>query len=616
MSNSEFVRYTQSLAAKYIKNNRVLLLQSPQFLLNSFNRTVAKAKGYYVYPPTGLQCIQKALADRELEIKIVDLNYEVLSRVVSDDDFDIDNWLELLDDVVNDFKPSFIGVTCISVYTDVFDGYHPMTLILEFLKKKDIACVVAGGPIASNEYDNYLLKDLCHFVVVGEGEEKIQFLMDTFLQRKQVVADTPKIFYKNNEEVAETSGSSRFVVLSGNLKNTYVAIPVERYCEVGSLNPFMRMTGQQNPFSVIQLNRGCSANCSFCGVTEFMGKGVRRHPINEVLVDIDYLVKERGVRHFEILDDDFLSSRSDQNELNQLLDFMADLCKTYNISWAAGNGLIAAYLSEPLMRKISASGCVGFRIGVESGNSEMLRRMHKPATLSVLRSCSEMLQSFPDIFIGGNYIIGLFAEETFEQMLDTFYFAKELNLDWAGYTTFQFTNNKTIIEEQTTHSKKEAADFIPTKNRADRSILSIENILSGPDVFKLPLSMIPSIEQIKEIWFLFNLISNFIDNKNLKPGGNPAKLANWLKAIEVTYPDNPYITLFIALSYVLLDEKELARSFYCSAKNKLARSEYWQKRFRSFCLNEIIDYFPQESLAVYEVLNTLIAKYNIFESRG
>lgn len=47
LKSSKSISPIEKLRKKYVLNNRVLLIQAPQFLLNSFNVTVAKNRGYY-----------------------------------------------------------------------------------------------------------------------------------------------------------------------------------------------------------------------------------------------------------------------------------------------------------------------------------------------------------------------------------------------------------------------------------------------------------------------------------------------------------------------------------------------------------------------------------------
>lgn len=609
LDNSKLAKYAAILRKKYSLYNKVLLIQPPQFIFDSFNLKVAKQKGCYAYPPTGLQCIAKALSNRNLEINILDLNYQLLKHIINDASYNYLNWLGILDEYLKTYNPSIIGTTCISVYTDVFKDGHPLTTLLKHLQKKDKFIIIAGGTIATNEYESYLKKELCHFVVEGEGENKINFLLDYLFGDIAGHLPTPGIYFKFENKIEQTKGQKDTVVLKGNLIDTYKYVPIEDYNNVGSLNPFSRMAGQDKRFTGIQLNRGCRANCKFCGVIEFMGKGLRQYPVADLLEEIHYLVGKRGIRHFEVLDDDFFGYQSSQEAVRILLQEMVKLNKTYGISWAAGNGLIAASLNENLLTIMRDSGCVGFRVGIESGNKEMLKRMRKPVNLPLLKKVGVMLQKFPQIFVGGNYIIGLFGEETFGEMLDTFRLACEMHLDWSAFTAFQFTSRATGLTENLKLKGKTATDFIPAKDTFNREIVGPREIVLGPEVFDISRDTIPSREQIKQIWFTFNLVANYINNKNLKPGGRAEKFISWVKAVHIVYPDNPYMPLFMGLGHILVGNKEFAYNCLEQAKENLAMSQYWNNRFTQFDLTNLITNFPQNAQEVQEVLEPLRQRY-------
>lgn len=598
------------LRRKYTLNNKVLFIQPPQFMLDTFNLKVVKERGCYAYPPAGLQCIAKALSKRNLDIDIIDLNYLLLRRIIEDGSFNHLDWLNILDDYLKENHPYIIGATCISIYADVFKDTHPLTCLLKHLRKIDKAVIIAGGSIATNEYEGYLKKDLCHFVVAGEGENKINFLFDHLFADKQGHISTPGIYFKFENSIEETNGNKDIVALKGNLVEAYKNIPVEDYKNVGSLNPFSRMAGRDKPFTGIQLNRGCRANCKFCGVIEFMGQGLRQYPVQDLLEEIHYLVKERGVRYLEILDDDLLGYHGSKESVLILFKEMVKLNKEYEISWGVGNGFVAASLNEELLNLMRDSGCVGFRIGIESGNEKMLRRMRKPTSLPLLKKVGVLLQKFPELFVGGNYIIGLFGEETFGEMLDTLRFSNEINLDWSTFAVFQFTNKSvSAYTENLMLRRKLTTDFIPVKDSSNREILGSAEIITGPAVFKMAKETIPSQEQIKHIWFAFNLVANYINNKNLKPGGRPEKFISWIEAVRIAYPDNPYMPLFAGIGYVLLGNKELANDSLKKAKENLIVSQYWKNRFDQFDLNDLVTDFPQGAKEVQVILQRKRNRY-------
>ena len=602
-SNTHLTEYITRLREEYTLGKKIALIQAPQFLFDSFNVDIVKARGYYAYPPTGLQCLAESLSNRGLDIDIFDLNYTLLKRVINDETFNHHNWLELLEEYLDREVPSIVGVTSINVYRDVFEPGYPLTSILQCLKHRGESIVLAGGPIATSEYQNYLMADLCHFVIESEGEYRVNFLLDHLFEVESPQFSVRGIHFKSNGEIKQTEGQQVSVELEKNLIDTYSLIPIEDYHNVGSLNPYSRMSGQEHPYSVFLLNRGCRANCDFCGVPDFMGRGVRQSPVSEILNEITYLVEQRGIKHFDVLDDDFLRY---EEAVVELLQGIKSLRQKHGITWASNNGLIGASITEELMALMHQSGCVGFRIGVESGNPEMLKKMRKPGNLTTLRQAGVIMNKFPDVFTGANYIIGLFGTETFGEMMDTFRFSCELDLDWSSFATFQFTSKKKKeMAEGLQKNQHASTDFVPSKADSKREISSTKDIFSGSEIFDLPKDIVPSPEQIQHIWFCFNLVMNYINNRNLQPEGRPGKFTYWVEAVKVAYPDNPYMSLFAGLGRVLMGDMISAHKHLEITAVILKKSEYWKHRFLQFNLADFVVDFPEDSPSVYEMLEYL-----------
>jgi len=354
------------------------------------------------------------------------------------------------------------------------------------------------------------------------------------------------------------------------------------------------MTGIDRPFATIQLNRGCRADCKFCGVTKFIGKGLRQYPVKDVIAELDYLVGQRNVRHFGLLDDDFLSVGSQSAGAIAILGHLVGLHSNYGTTWCAGNGLVVSSLTPDILRLMRDSGCVGFRMGIESGVQEMWDRMNKPVSLDVVKRACVYLQDFPELFVGGNYIIGLFGEETFGQMLQTLRVHSQLGLDWASISVYQEITGD------------ESGDFTPSKDSADRQVTTCE----GLDVFKLNPDEVPSRDEIRQVWFAFNLVANYINNKNLQPGGNPSKFAAWIDAVQICYPDNPYMPMFLGLANLLQDKDAGMELKEC--KDNLFHSEYWQERFKEYHLTRLIDDFPVDKRTAEQAIAKMREPYKEF----
>ena len=604
--NKPLVQFSHQLRETFQPRKRLLLIQSPQFLFENINLDIIRRRGYYAYPPTGLQWIAKALEDRGFEIEIFDLNFHLLDRIIQDHSFDYRDWLSLLDQKLTSFHPSLVGVTCLSVYTDLFVGYHPLTAILRHLTKKKQYITLAGGPTASNEIKGYLERGLTHYLLEGESEKTINYLMDVLFE-EELSSPFSGIHYFFDHRCYETTGEAKTYYPEGNLINSYAKIPVERYNEVGCLNPYSRMSGRQNErYGAFLLNRGCRANCKFCSVRSFMGKGTRTHPVEEVLAEIRYLTIERGVRHFEVLDDDFLVN---PGAVKELLIGLTQLRQKHPITWSANNGLIAASITQKLLDLMKTSGCVGFKIGFETGNKDFLKQVRKPGSVQGFLATGKILQDYPEFFVGGSYIIGLFGTESFGQMLDTFHLARRLYLDWASFSLFQYTSDANSKAENMPTNIK-ATEFIPTKDTSEREIPDDPSIPLGPEVFSLPKVQVPNRDQLRHIWMTFNLYCNYINNKHLKPSGNPDLLIPWLEALMNNYPTNPYMPLFAGIGHKMAGRQELAVPLVEQSQAIVERSANWTYRFEKFGLEQLLRSSAQPNSVLQNVLLKLEKRYS------
>ncbi len=600
IANQGFFEYLGGLQEKFPFHNRVALIHCPTFNFDSFNVEVAKNRAYYAYPPTGLQCLKTVVLDLGIEVDIIDLNFLLLERVCNGDPSDPLDLVSLLDEYFDTHKVSVVGVSAGVIVSNVFGvTNHPFIQTLRYLMEREKYMVFTGGVIANNEWKNILKRNLAHFVFGGEAENKLTYFFKC-LTEKEIGSPMQGIFFKYNGEIAETSGEKDIVNFHGNLIPAYEQIKTESYNKVGCLSPFSRMVGPEQIYATVQLIRGCRAQCTFCGVTPFMGS-VRQYPVDNVIREIVYLVRERGARHFEWLDDDLLA---DRDAVIDLFQKMIDL--DLGITWAANNGLIASFLDQELLGYMVDSGCVGFRVGIESGNDEILKKIKKPASKKSLRQASKLLAQFPQLFVVGCYIIG-FEDETVGQIFDTFKFSLEMNLSWAGFSECQVVRDANIDEEfETDHqekSYKKVADFVPSKETADRTINAKDG--EWASIFALPKDSIPSSENLHEMWYTFNLLTNYVFNKNLVPEGSPEQFIRWVTILQLSYPENAVMRLFLGMALRLSGQDEEAVLQFSRARKILQESSYWTCRFKQFFLDEVMENPPQSKLEAQQTVRQL-----------
>ncbi len=599
--NSSLATYCRSLRDSRELGKRLLMVQIPQVILDSFNRDIALKRGYYNFPPTGLQYLYEVIKGRDLEIEILDLNFELLKRVHENPDFHHDGWPEILEEKLAEFQPSMVGVSCL------FDaGIAPMMKSLEIIREQTDAIIITGGVIATYESHSLLTDGGCHFVIAGEGENKLNFLFDHLTGEDHGTAATPGVYFRAGGEEHESLGAPDIVDVKGDLIDSYQKIPIEEYYKYGSLNPFTRM--RDAPYAPIQFARGCRAMCTFCAVRDFMGKGVRHRPVKDVLDEMTFLVEERGVHHFEWVDDDPTYYKDEfKSVLREIIK------KNWDICWFSNNGVIASTLDEEILGLMRDSKGIGFKVGVETGNPDMLKKVKKPATHDKFRKLSKMLKKFPELFVGGNIIVGLPGEKFF-QMMDSFKFSLEINLDWTPMTMCQairgataFSDSGEYFEAQMKKNGENVVNFIPVRDSSKGCIEADDSVLRGLEVFRVDPESEPSADQVREIWFAFNVICNYVFNKNLTPGGRPDKFIYWVENAQKSYPSNPYMCLFLSLAYVLRGDLGTAAELRAQAI-EYSRSKYWRDRFETFGLDTILKAEPRTEQQVYNVLRGLQEK--------
>ncbi|HKZ17250.1 MAG TPA: radical SAM protein, partial [Geobacteraceae bacterium] len=498
--------------APFIKRQfqrKLVLIHCPTFNFETFQFEVLRKKGYYAYPPRALQCLSVAVRDLEVKTDILDLNFRMLEKLMSmDSDEPVDLYkvlIGILDEYLeNNPEVNVFGVSTGVIVPNIFLAErHPFLEVLKHLMGKERGLVLAGGPCATIEVRNLVQGKWAHAGFKGEAEDRLHYFLG-LLFGENAGPSISGICFLDGDQYTESIGTTAMVDFKGSLIDTYMALPVERYHTVGCLSPFSRMAGTDKPYASLQLIRGCRMSCTFCGLSQYRGSNtVCQYPTDVLFDEIEYLVRQRGIRHFEWLDEDLLANRS---AIFEILQRIADA--DFKITWAADIGLIAVYLEEPLLELMAKSGCVGFRIGVESGNEEMLKKIKKPATKQKLRVISRRLQKYPEFFVAGLYMLG-FVGETYKQMFDTLEFAIELDLSWSHFCVYQEmkeTELKVISRLDSDTRRAEYKDWLPSTQKVVGSSTvgaASQKTLSARELFQLPGDSVHANEVKQELWFAF-----------------------------------------------------------------------------------------------------------------
>ena len=558
---------------------RILLVNPPDVDVSLFDYATARRGRANNYPAYGLGVLARHLMNNGYEVRILNLNHELLKIVVKPEmpvpiDYDM-AWQFILFQIVNEYDPDIIGVTCLFSVTG-----KSLTAVCRYLREITVAPIAIGGVHVTHDVDNVLKDTGADYAFLNESEKAFIHFLNTG-ELYQCV--TPQGRFLDKLPPDDLDIIPPFEIMD-----------VENHSRYGTLGSWYGFVHEKTRIATALSNRGCRAHCSFCNVRSFNGEGVRQRTIESVLEELQIL-KDRGIGHIIWLDDDLL-----MREERAIALFDGMVRKNLNMTWDATNGVIAASLRDEVVAAAAASGCIGLSLGIESGNAEILRSIKKPGTPRIFRRAAEVLKNYPQINVRALLIIG-FPNETLGQMMDTVNLCEEMNLDWHNIAILQPWKNTPIYDamvDQGLLGEEEGklkGDVSPYQLGPYSRQRAIEQGKIGQSQYGekrggsglvdwSDLNRIPATAELDDIWFYLNVRLNF---ERLFRETRPIKLEQqltWLRYVSTkTAPDNALILYFYAyLQSVVLGEIE--DSVIAQLHLRLQESAYWREKFEQLGL--------------------------------
>lgn len=324
------------------------------------------------------------------------------------------------------FVPDVIGVSMLTMY-----GVLVMDQIREFISDiRTIAdpAVVFGGTGSSVLSEVLLHEKVADYVVIGPGEEVfLDFL--SALEAGSEVSSIPSLAYLDGGAYVETP---RAVCGGGqglSLPMDYSLLDVPSY---------LRYIVDGSKSLDISASRGCKYRCTFCFNEYFFGCAYQTRPVPVLISEMKFLNETYGITNFAIMDECF---GSDKAWLRAFCSAMiAELPQA--TWWCQLHGGANTKEDYALMWK---AGCTALLIGVETGDPEMSRKIHKGINLPKLQAEISMLQEM-GFWVYAAFIIGL-PDETSEQLRRSceFMLGSRSNTFWM--TKFYLIPHTRLFEE-------------------------------------------------------------------------------------------------------------------------------------------------------------------------
>ncbi len=317
---------------------------------------------------------------------------------------------------VADASPDLVGIS--NQYTSQADNAIQTARAVKGVNRN--IPVVVGGPHASVMPSTFFEKPgTVDFVVTGEGEHTMVDLVDC-LQSKGDLTAVNGIFFSEDGSLVQQKKRDFIADLDTIPLPAYDLLDMERYFYFNKMGKdgreSYRYPDSERSISMIT-SRGCPFNCIFCSIHLSMGKKFRAHSVAYVLDHIRQVREQYRIKHIHFEDDNF------SFDMNRFSDILEGILKSrFNITWDTPNGVRADFLNEVILQKCKKSGCTYLRIGVESANAEVSKKIvRKRLDLNTVVDVAKLCRK-TCIDLEAFYMIGL-PGETVSQMNDTIDFA-------------------------------------------------------------------------------------------------------------------------------------------------------------------------------------------------
>jgi anaerobic magnesium-protoporphyrin IX monomethyl ester cyclase len=403
---------------------KILLVDPPFQIFMGFHR---------FYYPLGLGYIAAVLNRNGHSAKIYDAehspackslnwlevshNYHLyIEALAKDQDAEWDNFSEVL----QESRPQVAGISVISVKV-------PSALRLASLCKKidKNIVVVMGGDHATIASEELLANDDVDFVVRGEGEYTMLELVE-YLEKG-----------KNNFE--------RIEGLSYKKDGSFIHNKARELITNLDALPFPAIDSLLNPESyrpvdlgIIIAARGCPFACTYCGVANTWGHKVRFRSAENVVTEIKMLKEKYGVNYFSFRDASF---SIDRNYVSHLCDRLVE--ENLSVSWECVTRL--DLLDDDLIPKMKRGGCTTIRIGIETGNEQLMQQMGRKLTLNQIREAARMLHKH-NMYWTAYFMLGV-PGETRESIEDSLKLIAEIDPPFVSIARYSLIAGTEMFEE-------------------------------------------------------------------------------------------------------------------------------------------------------------------------
>jgi len=321
-----------------------------------------------------------------------------------------------VDDGVRAFEPDLVGFTAT---TPTFTSAAAAARRVRDLRPA--ATLVVGGPHPSVMPEHALREGPFDIAVIGEGDATFAELLAhlstgspasldevaglAFLRDGSFVRTAPRPLIEDLDDLP--------------LPARHLLPPLAAYSPTPA-------SYRHLPLAHVMTSRGCPSRCTFCDRGVF-GESFRGRSPEAVLAEVDDVVGRYGAAEIRFFDDTFTL---DRRRVEAICDGLRR--RRPPVPWTCLTRV--SCVDEDLMRSMRSAGCWQVLFGLESGDDDVLKSLHKGATVEQNRR-AVLQAAAAGLRVRADFIVGTPAE-TPESLERTMAFAKSLPIDFAHFNKF------------------------------------------------------------------------------------------------------------------------------------------------------------------------------------